>query len=87
MGEIRRQALEEMLRGEWRGTMERTLEEMLRDLRAGKIEGDELEKNFRFVRHLMGRREQLLTEIKMHTGGLRGPGTPGYVSMYGGRKS
>lgn len=86
MGEIRRKALEEMLRGEWRGAMERTLEEMLRDLRAGKIEGDELVKNYDFLRHLMGRREQLLIEIRMHTGALRGPGTPGYVAMYGGRK-
>lgn len=81
MGDVRRRAVEDLLRSEWAATMFDTLYEMAQDVYAGRVEGDKLDKDFAFVRHLMGRRDQLLAEIRLHTGAQRGPGTPGYVQM------
>lgn len=81
MGEMRRRAVEQLLRVEWAGTMTDVLNGMLREVAEGRVEGDKLEKDFDFLRHLMGRREQLLQEIRLHTGAQRGPGTPGHVRI------
>lgn len=81
MGDVRRRAVEALLRGEWAATMAKALRDMAQEVDDGHLEGDGLEKQFDFLRHLMGRREQLLMEIRMHTGAHRGPGTPGYVQI------
>jgi len=63
---------------EWAGTAERALEDMISDLRAGKLYDDTLARDFDFLRHLMGRREIIVNEIARANSRHRGPGTPGY---------
>ncbi len=92
-GEVRRQALEEMLRGEWRNMAIDTCRDLLRHLEDDdlfldptRMEKDEIEKDYSFFGVLMKRRESLSYEIRMHMGGHRGPGTPGHIDLYGRRK-
>lgn len=92
-GEIRRQALEEMLRGEWRNTAIETCRDLLRHLEDDdlfldptRMEKDEIEKDYSFLGVLMKRRESLSHGIKIHRGAQRGPGTPGHIDLYGRRK-
>lgn len=63
---------------DWAGTAERALEDMISDIRAGKLYDDTLARDFDFLRHLMGRREIIVNEIARANSRHRGPGTPGY---------
>lgn len=80
MNRTRIEALQAMLREEWSRTAISALEDMIQDIRAGAAEGDvdfgipekdTLEKHFNHLRHLMSRRRQLATEIRMYRGGHR----------------
>lgn len=74
------QSQESMLR-EWGGTAERALEQMIDDIRAGKLYDDTLVQDFDFLRHLMGRREVIIEAMRAHMSRHRGPGTPGYREL------
>lgn len=63
-----------MLR-EWGDTTARALAHMIDDIRAGKLYDDTMEEDFRFLRHLMGRHEVLVGELRKHESRHRGPGT------------
>ena len=69
-----------MLR-EWGDTAVRALEGMIADIRADNLYDDTLLKDFDFLRHLMGRREVIVTDMRAHMSRHRGPGTPGYVDL------
>jgi len=72
-----------MLR-QWGDTCARALEEMIADIRAGKLVDDTLQRHFDYLRHLMGRREIIVNEIRLANSRHRGPGTPGYHDLGGG---
>lgn len=63
---------------EWAGTLERALETMIADARAGKLVDDTLPRDYDFIRHLMGRRELIVNEIMLAGKRHRGPGTALY---------
>jgi len=66
---------------EWRGTMLRALETMTEHARTGNLIDDTLERDYDFLRHLMGRRILIRDEIMRLRGPHRGPGTAGYEEL------
>ena len=68
---------------EWRDTAVRTLEEMIADLKAARLTDNALDRDFDQLRHLMGRREILVNEIRLRSSRHRGPGTPTYTPIDG----
>lgn len=70
---------------QWAVTLERGLETMIADARAGKLLDDTLEQDFSYIRHLMGRREIIVHEIMQANSNSRhrGPGTPLYHDLGG----
>ena len=71
------EAAREML-ATWARGMEDALLDMVRDLRAGKIEDDTMEKDFAAVRSEMLRHETLTAYLRARQGPHRGPGMPGH---------
>ena len=74
------ETFERMLREEWAPTAISALEDMIKDIRDGiaqgevdfgKLENDTLERDFDYLRHLMGRREVLAETIRRYRGGHR----------------
>lgn len=70
----------EMLSGEWAPAAVDALLDMVKDIVDGmaegdidqrKLEDDTLENDFAFLRHLMGRREVIVNEIRLARGGHR----------------
>lgn len=76
------QSYMDMLR-ELGGTLERGLEAMIADIRAGRLVDDTLPNDWDYIRHLMGRREVIVNEILRLNGPHRGPGTPLYTEIGG----
>lgn len=72
-----------MLR-QWGDTCVGALEEMIRDIRAGRLYDDTMRRDFGNIRALMGRHDVLTNDMREHTGPHRGPGTPGYREIGGG---
>ena len=66
---------------QWGDTLERALEAMIGDIKAGRLLDDTLPNDWEYIRHLMGRREVIVNEIDRHNGGHRGPGTPRYTQI------
>ena len=58
---------------------------MISDIRAERMLDDTLEKDYEYLRHLMGRREIIVNEIMKANSRHRGPGTPGYRDLGGER--
>ena len=56
---------------------------MISDIRAERMLDDTLEKDYEYLRHLMGRREIIVNEIMKANSRHRGPGTPGYRDLGG----
>lgn len=65
--------------------MQRGLETMIADAQSGKLLDDTLVRDYEYIRHLMNRREIIVNEIMRLNSRHRGPGTPGYVDLDGGR--
>lgn len=68
---------------QWAVTLERGLEAMIADARAGRLVDDTLVQDFNYLRHLMGRREVIVGEILQANARHRGPGTPLYHDLGG----
>ena len=66
---------------EWAGTLERALNDMIADIRANKLIDDTLERDYDYIRHLMGRREIIVNEIMLANSRHRGPGRPLYCEL------
>lgn len=66
---------------QWGDTLERALEAMIGDIKAGRLLDDTLPNDWEYIRHLMGRREVIVNEIDRHVGAHRGPGTPRYTQI------
>ena len=66
---------------QWGDTLERALEAMIGDIKAGRLMDDTLPNDWEYIRHLMGRREVIVNEIDRHVGSHRGPGTPRYTQI------
>lgn len=69
-----------MLR-QWGDTCARALEEMIADIRAGKLVDDTLPNDYAYLRTLMGRRAVIVGEILLANSRHRGPGTPHYKEL------
>ena len=56
---------------QWAVTLERGLETMIADARAGRLVDDTLVQDYNYIRHLMGRRDVLRWELEkeMNDGG------------------
>lgn len=65
----------------WARGMEAALDEMLRDIRAGRYEDTTPERDFGVLRDEMSRFRTLLENLKTAQGPHRGPGTPGHVEL------
>ena len=59
------------------------IEEMAGHILAGRLVEGVIEQDFDFLRHLMGRRALIVTELHRQRGSLRGPGTPGHIKIGG----
>ena len=70
----------EMLR-QWGDTCVGALEEMIRDIRDGNIYDGTMQRDFGNIRALMNRHDALTTDLQLHVGPHRGPGTPGYREL------
>ena len=68
---------------QWGDTCVGACENMIADIRAGKLVDDTMERDFDFLRHLMGRREVIVNEIRLASSRHRGPGTPYYRDLGG----
>lgn len=66
---------------EWAGTLERALNDMIADIRANKLIDGTLERDYDYIRHLMGRREIIVNEIMLANSRHRGPGRPLYREL------
>ena len=66
---------------EWAGTLERALNDMIADIRANKLIDGTLERDYDYIRHLMGRREIIVNEIMLANSRHRGPGTALYKEL------
>lgn len=73
-------AIEDMLR-QWGDTCVGALEEMIRDIKAGRIYDGTMQNDFANIRTLMGHHDVLNHELWLHVGPHRGPGTPGYREL------
>ena len=62
----------------WARAVEGALQIMLEDVRAGKIEGDAIERDFEVLRCEMARHADLTARLRAAQGPHRGPGMPGY---------
>ena len=58
---------------------------MIADIRAGKLWDDTMAGHFEYLRHLKGRWECIVGEIRKESSRHRGPGTPGYVDLDRGK--
>lgn len=67
----------------WARGMEDALEDMLRDLRAGRYEDTTPVRDFAVLRAQMERFDTLLGNLKAQQGRHRGPGTPGHAQIGG----
>ena len=56
---------------------------MIADIRAGRLVDDTLARHYDYLRHLMGRREVIVNEIRLENSRHRGPGTPYYHDLGG----
>jgi hypothetical protein len=59
---------------------------MIADIRAGKLWDDTMAGHFEYLRHLKGRWECIVGEIRKENSRHRGPGTPGYVDLDRGKE-
>lgn len=62
----------------WARALEGALQTMLADVRAGRIEGDTIERDFEVLRCEMARHADLANRLRAEQGPHRGPGTPGH---------
>lgn len=60
-------ALESMLR-EWGECTARALEDMIKDIRAGKLDLGTMERDFAFIRSQLGRLAVLQNDVMRHNG-------------------
>ena len=65
----------------WAKGMTDALEDMLRDLRAGRYEDTTPVRDFDVLRGQMARFDTLLDNLKAQQGRHRGPGCPGHVTL------
>ena len=56
---------------------------MIADIDAGRLVDDTLDKDYGYIRHLMGRREVIVGNILRMNGSFRGPGTALYTDLDG----
>jgi len=70
---------------QWGVTCERACEAMIADIRAGKLWDDTMAGHFEYLRHLKGRWECIVGEIRKENSRHRGPGMPGYVDLDRGK--
>lgn len=74
------EALVSMLQ-QWGDTCVGALEEMIRDIRAGRVYDDTMRSDFANIRALMGRHDVLTNDLRENVGPHRGPGTPGFEAL------